>query len=79
MVTPGAGRPPPTPLDFASQKFESRILLPYKNVYHSCNIFYDKMILIFFVNTIAKLHVKWLTVICADTKVSSAAALCRIT
>ena len=41
-----------------SQKLVSRIVLPYKSIYNNRDIFYDKMVLIFFMNTIAKPHVK---------------------
>ena len=36
----------------------SRILLPFKSSHNNHDIFYDEMVLIFFMNTIAKLHVK---------------------
>ena len=45
-----------------SQKLVSRILLPCKCLHTNCDIFYDEMVLIFFINTIAKPHVKTLTV-----------------
>ena len=35
------------------------ILLPYKSYRNNRDIFYDKRVLIFFMNTIAKRHVTW--------------------
>ena len=46
-----------------SQKLVSRIVLPYKSNHNNRDIFYDEMVLIFFMNTIAKLHVKRLSVV----------------
>ena len=45
----------------ASKKIVSRIVLPYKSIYNNCDIFYDKMVLLFFMNTIAKPRVKRFT------------------
>ena len=50
-------------LVIASQKLVSRIALPYKSIHNNRGIFYDKMVLIFFMNTTAKPHVKKLSVI----------------
>ena len=36
----------------------SRIVLPYKSIHCNRDIFCDEMVLIFFINTIAKPHVK---------------------
>ena len=47
----------------AAQKLVSRILLPYKSIHINRDIFYDEMVLIFFMNTIAKPHVKKLTAV----------------
>ena len=46
----------------ASQKLVSRLLLPYQNLHSNHDIFYDEIVLIFFMDTIAKPHVKKLTV-----------------
>ena len=48
-------------LAIASQKLVSRILLPYKNLHSKRDIYYDKLVLIFFMNTIAKPYAKRLT------------------
>ena len=48
-------------LAIASQKLVSLVVLPYKSIHNNCDIFYDEMVLIFFVNTIVKPHVKRLT------------------
>ena len=48
-------------LVIASQKLVSRILLTYTSLYNNRDIFYDEM-LIFFMYTIAKPHVKRLKV-----------------
>ena len=53
----------------ASQKLVSRIVLPYKSIHNNCDIFYDEMVLIFFMNTIAKPHVKRLSFATASNKV----------
>ena len=45
-------------LAIASQK-----LLTYKGVHNNCDIFYDEMVLFFFMKTIAKPHVKRLSVV----------------
>ena len=37
------------------------MLLPYKSIHNNRDIFYDKMVSIFFMNTNAKPHVKTLT------------------
>ena len=49
-------------LAIASQKLVSRIVLPCKSIHNNRDIFYDEMALIFFMNTVAKPHVKRLTV-----------------
>ena len=54
-------------LAIASQWLVLRILLPYKSIHDNRNIFYDEMVLIFFMNTIAKPDVDRLTVYCRCT------------
>ena len=44
------------------RKVVSQRLLPYKSFHNNRDIFYDEMTLIFFMNTIAKPHVKRLPV-----------------
>ena len=39
------------------------VVLPNKSLHNNRDIFYDEMVLIFFMKTIAKLHVKKLTVV----------------
>ena len=46
----------------ASQKLVSRKLLTYKSFHNNLDIAYNKIELIFFMNTIAKPHVKRLSV-----------------
>ena len=46
----------------ASQKLVSRKLLTYKSFYNNLDITYNEIELIFFMNTIAKPHVKRLSV-----------------
>ena len=51
-----------TLLAIASQKLASRKVLPYKNIHNNRDIFFDRMkVLIFFMNTVTKRHVKRLT------------------
>ena len=45
-------------LAVASQKLVSQILLPYKSLYTNHDIFYDKVVLICFMDTIVMPHVK---------------------
>ena len=45
-----------------SQKLASRVVLPYKSIHNNRDIFCGKMVLIFFMNTIAKPHVIRLSV-----------------
>ena len=45
----------------ASQKLVSRVLLPYESIHNNRDIFYDEMLSIFFMNSIAKPHVKRLS------------------
>ena len=42
----------------ASQRLVSRKFLTYTNVHSNCNIVYDEMVLIFFINTFEMPHVK---------------------
>ena len=49
-------------LVIALQKIVLQIVLPYKSILNNHDIFYDEMVLIFFMNTIAKSHVKRLIV-----------------
>ena len=46
----------------ASQKLVSRKLFTYKSFYNNRDIVYDEMVLIFFIDTIAKPHIKRLTI-----------------
>ena len=49
-------------LVIALQKIVLQIVLPYKSILNNHDIFYDEMVLIFFMNTIAKPHGKRLIV-----------------
>ena len=51
-------------LAIASQKLVSGIVLPCKSVNNNRDIFYDEKVLIFFINTTAKLYVKRLNFNC---------------
>ena len=48
-------------LAIASQKLVSRILLLYESIHSKRDIFYDKLVLIFFMNIVAKPYGKRLT------------------
>ena len=45
-------------LVIALQKLVSRVVLSYKRIHNNRNFFYGEMVLIFFINTIVKPHVK---------------------
>ena len=46
-------------LAIASQKLVSQVVLPYKSIHNKGGIFSDETVLIFFMKTIAQLHVRW--------------------
>ena len=45
-------------LVIVSQKLVSQLVLPYKNIPNKRDIFYNEMVLSFFMNTFAKPHVE---------------------
>ena len=65
-------------LAIASQKLVLQIVLTYKSIQNNRDVFYDEMVLLFFMNTIAKPHVKRLIVTLHSQKMlRSLASLCN--